>query len=95
VVGYGYPLVSDIMTFWYGRFGDMAVNYWSQTTGPYLESQNVAMSFSWQGISVKTHGSTCISVLFRSGHHFTNRPIVEHVNLSSVVKIPVDGTLLI
>jgi hypothetical protein len=95
VVGHGYPLISDIMTFWYSSFGDMAGNYWSQTTGPHLEDQNVAMLFLWQGISIKVHGSTCVSVLFRSGHHFANRPIGEHVSLSSVVKIPVDGTFLI
>jgi hypothetical protein len=74
VIGRSYPLVSNISAYWFGYFGYVYDNYWSQTDRPSIWDQDVGFALSWQNISVPSTHRTSLSAMFRSGGHFNEQP---------------------
>jgi hypothetical protein len=93
VICRSYPLISDVTTYWYGHFGSLPTSIWNQTTVDTVTGLDTGMSFSSQGISVASHDSTVVSVLFRSGNHFVHQPSVDHVIVGDTVPAPVHGSI--
>jgi hypothetical protein len=71
------PLVSDASAYWFGPFQEINSGYWNQTTLNHSVGIDIGITVSWQGISVPGRGSTGVSVMFRSGIHNTERPVVR------------------
>jgi hypothetical protein len=83
VIGRNYPLVSDLATFWFGPFRDIPSNWWNQTSETAFSGTDVGMSFSWQRISVPPSDFACLSVIFRSGNHYVDQPVLTDLVASS------------
>jgi hypothetical protein len=83
VIGRHYPLVSHLTTFWFGPFRDIASNWWNQTSATVFSGINVGMAFSWQNISVLGNDFACLSVIFRSGNHYVDQPVLTNLAASS------------
>jgi hypothetical protein len=77
IIGRYYPLVSDISAYWYGPVSNMIADRWSQTSEDLIgDGTDVAMSFSWQDISLPGHKTMVLSVIFRSGDESGDPPII-------------------
>jgi hypothetical protein len=91
VIGRHYPLVSNLTAFWFGPFRDIPSNWWNQTSATMFSGIDVGMSFSWQSISVPGSNFTCRSVMFQSGHHYVNQPLLTDLVASSE-SVPAPGS---
>jgi hypothetical protein len=67
VIGRGSPLVSDITGYWYGPWSTMASEIWSISPTPDNPDDDLAMSISWQGVTLLPGASTQLSAIFQSG----------------------------
>jgi hypothetical protein len=63
----GYPLVSDVSTFWYGVNWDRYINYWTQVREKCSPPDDSGCSFSWQGIGVRPGRETTRSCIVKFG----------------------------
>jgi hypothetical protein len=84
----GSPLLSQATAYWFGPTGDMFNEIWSQTTESVITVGDVAMSFSWQNVSVPV--TSYVSVLFPSGAASGDPPTV---NVNGQLSAPVSGSL--
>jgi hypothetical protein len=66
------PLVTNVLTFWFGPHAQFAVNYWSEVTSTSFFGADSAIAFSWQGITVPKGETVSKSVIIRSGLARTN-----------------------
>jgi hypothetical protein len=68
-----YPLVSNVSTYWYGEFGDLCFNNWTQVEVEDDEKQDSSQSFSWQNVSIPGAGSVVRNVIAKFGPFESNQ----------------------
>jgi hypothetical protein len=81
VIAGSYRMTSQLPTYWYGYWGDVTTNYWSQIDHDITRltgiDNNTAVSISWQNVGIGVRSSPSISFLIRSGNHYVDKPILR------------------
>jgi hypothetical protein len=81
VIAGSYRMTSQFSTYWYGYWGDVTMNHWSQIDHDITSltgiDNDTAMSISWQNSGIGAQSSSLISFLIRSGNHYVDKPILS------------------